>query len=515
MQYPPPHAIPRQATRPSQGRNLLLVLWGIGFLGVLSLLLAITLLVLILYGGGDILPNVKAAGITVGGLNRSEAANTLSSSWQQQGILLRDEDRIWNENPANLGLNIDAETTAQAAYNWGRSDGGLLNGVAALFGQAEVEPHLNVDLAQARARLEEIRPILEEPAKNAGLQVVGGQIQTTPPLEGRALDIDATLAQLQTEAASELADGAIDLVMLPIAPAVTDASPLLQEAQQLLNQPLNIEAYDPIHNESLFWSLSVEQWGAWLLAIPDPANPIGLTFSLDQTALHDYLTARNNELELPRYIRVEEAVKAVNAALASKNLNTWLRVYHQPTTYAVQAGDSISSIGYDLGIPYPWIQAANPDIGALSVGQIINIPSKDDLLPLPIIKNKRIVVSISQQELWAYENGQLKWNWRISTGIARSPTSPGIFQVQSHEINAYAAQWNLYMPHFMGVYNPGPNAGVMNGFHGFPTDASGGYLLWTNNLGTPATYGCILLSLENAQALYDWAEEGVVVEIQR
>jgi lipoprotein-anchoring transpeptidase ErfK/SrfK len=28
------------------------------------------------------------------------------------------------------------------------------------------------------------------------------------------------------------------------------------------------------------------------------------------------------------------------------------------------------------------------------------------------------------------------------------------------------------------------------------------------------TYGCILLSNENAEALYNWAQEGVVVEIQ-
>jgi len=35
-----------------------------------------------------------------------------------------------------------------------------------------------------------------------------------------------------------------------------------------------------------------------------------------------------------------------------------------------------------------------------------------------------------------------------------------------------------------------------------------------NSLGTKVTFGCILLSNENAEALYNWAEEGVVVEIQ-
>jgi lipoprotein-anchoring transpeptidase ErfK/SrfK len=134
-------------------------------------------------------------------------------------------------------------------------------------------------------------------------------------------------------------------------------------------------------------------------------------------------------------------------------------------------------------------------------------------LPYPVDPDKRIVVSISQQKTWVYENGQVKWTWTTSTGIADSPTWPGIYQIISHEPNAYAANWNLWMPDFMGVYQPIPGADFTNGFHGFPTRGAS-QLLWTNDLGTRVTYGCILLSNENAQALYNWAEEGVVVEIQ-
>ena len=53
----------------------------------------------------------------------------------------------------------------------------------------------------------------------------------------------------------------------------------------------------------------------------------------------------------------------------------------------------------------------------------------------------------------------------------------------------------------------------MNGFHGFPT-RGGATLLWTGNLGQPVTYGCILISTDNAIALYGWAQDGVVVEIR-
>jgi lipoprotein-anchoring transpeptidase ErfK/SrfK len=89
-----------------------------------------------------------------------------------------------------------------------------------------------------------------------------------------------------------------------------------------------------------------------------------------------------------------------------------------------------------------------------------------------------------------------------------------VFQVQTHEPRAYAENWNLWMPNFMGIYRPVPTLGFMNGFHGFPT-RNGATLLWTGDLGHPVTYGCILLSSDNAATLYDWAEAGVVVEVRR
>ena len=61
-----------------------------------------------------------------------------------------------------------------------------------------------------------------------------------------------------------------------------------------------------------------------------------------------------------------------------------VRVYHHDTQHTVGHGETFSSIAYDYGIPYPWIQAANPQVDdALSVGQTIIVPSPDALLPLP------------------------------------------------------------------------------------------------------------------------------------
>ncbi|MGE5223280.1 MAG: L,D-transpeptidase, partial [Omnitrophica WOR_2 bacterium] len=170
--------------------------------------------------------------------------------------------------------------------------------------------------------------------------------------------------------------------------------------------------------------------------------------------------------------------------------------------------------GWKNGIPYWRMMAANPGIQdkRLGAGEEVIIPSKDDLLPLPVILGKRIVVSISQQHLWAYQDGETVLDEVISTGIDSSPTQPGVYQVLTHEINAYAELWNLHMPHFLGIYEAWP--GFMNGLHGLPT-LSNGNILWAEILGRPASYGCIILTLDAAEKLYQWADNGVVVEIQR
>lgn len=487
-------------------------------LGILALVVGSSLACLaavagmgLLYAGNAILPGVSAFGVDLGGKSESEATAALEQQWYD-GVIVQDGEREWRVNTADLGIWLDAPATAAAAQDQGRAEGSFFQ---AILGHVDVAPVLNVDLAVTRAGLEALAPQLGMPPINAGVQLVNGQVQATPPQTGRQLDVEATLATLYQNASAVLADGVIELVMTDAYPTVTDSSSMVAQATQLLANPLTIQALDPVTNERHDWSLGPESWSQWLVAAPDASSPTGLALTLEPTGLGDYLAGRAASLPPDRYIEVNEGVQAVQQAVEANTTRAFLRVYHHERQHAIQAGETFSSIAYDYGIPYPWIQQANPGVGdALSVGQTITIPSPDVMLPLPIVYNKRIVVSISQQRMWAYENDQLKWEWVVSTGISSSPTAPGVFQIQSHETNAYAANWNLWMPYFMGVYRPVPTSDFMNGFHGFPTRGSS-QLLWTNNLGTPVTYGCILVSNTNVEQLYTWAEDGVVVEIQR
>jgi lipoprotein-anchoring transpeptidase ErfK/SrfK len=472
---------------------------------VLAVCGAVALGATLIYGGG-VLPKVSVAGVNVGGLSQEAAAERLRTAWNT--VILRDGEREWPINPALLGITMDADATARQAYAQGRGEG---NAFRAIFGEVDVPPIISIDIVTAAVTLDDLAPRFEIPAVNAGVRLVNGQVVAAPAQEGRVLDVVAQIRRLEADVAGEVADGVIDLSMRRVIPTVTDATPMLTLASQLLIHPLQITAYDPIRDQRLIWTLPPEQWSLWLTTATNRAQ---LALALDDPALRNYLVAQQSTLSAPQHIKIDEAAAAVQNALAQGSTQSNIRIYHGDISHTVQPGQTLISIAWDYGLPYPWIQRANPGLGeTLSVGQSIIIPSADNLFEFPPVPGKRIIVSMREQRVRVYENGNVRWDWPASTGISSSPTWPGVYQIISHEPNAYAANWNLWMPSFLGVYRPIPGQAFTNGFHGFPT-RGGSQLLWTNSLGTRVTYGCILLSSENAALLYNWAENGVIVEIR-
>ncbi|MBL8163108.1 MAG: L,D-transpeptidase family protein [Anaerolineae bacterium] len=513
---PPPARVPGAprrlpAPQPRQRKQPRLVLWlsAIVLIGGILACATFTLGIGLIYANG-ILPGVSVAGVALGGLSVNEAERALNESWQT--ITARDSQRAWRINPADLGLTLDARATAERAYQRGRSD--LTAALPAILSRSAVEPVITLDATRAEAGLTVLSAQVVQPVVNAGVRLVNGEVQATEAVPGRTLDVGLTLAQLARDVSGALSDGMLELVMQDVQPTVTDATPMLDQARLLLSNFLDVRVFDPVTGDSVYWSAPPELWGNWLSAQPDANSTTGLALSADPTAINAYLSEQSAAaFDTSRYLKLDEAVASVQAAIAAGRTDPVVRVYHHDRQHTVSAGETITSIAWDYGVPYLYIQQANGGLSSVSAGQSITIPSPDNFLPFAVDPDKRIVVNISRQNVKVYENGQVKWDWVASTGIPDSPTWTGIYQIISHESNAYAGNWNLWMPNFMGVYKPIPGADFTNGFHGFPT-RGGSQLLWTNSLGTRVTYGCILLSDTNIQQLYAWAGEGVVVEIQ-
>lgn len=488
-----------------------------GLVGVTAFVALNVVVVLLVYGYFQafdlVLPGVHVGDVRLGGLSVERATLALHDAWTDgQGITITDGQRTWQAPPAEFGLALDPAATAQRAFEIGHGRGvfaeiGTLIG-SMLHGRT-VSPVARIDAETARAGLGDWADEFYIAPQDATIRINEGQVLVMPGVPGYELDIERTLAVLVADPGGAMQEGAMPLVMTQVPPAVSDVSAVAAEAERMLSSELVIQGYDPVSDDTVQWTASREVIAGWLTVTAGEAGP---QIVASEPQIEAYLEELDTQLGEGRYFDAAESAAAITGALQAGEAAATLIVKHKPTAYTVDYGDTLTSISWKVGVPYWRILEANPGLeqDTLAVGQVITIPSKDDLLPLPVVPGKRIVVGIDQQRLWAYEDGALVYEYVISTGIDRSPTQPGVFQVQEHDPMAYASVWDLHMPNFISIYESWP--GFMNGFHGLPS-RDGGQVLWADSLGHKTSFGCIILDLDDAETLYNWAEDGVVVEI--
>jgi LysM repeat protein len=188
---------------------------------------------------------------------------------------------------------------------------------------------------------------------------------------------------------------------------------------------------------------------------------------------------------------------------------------HASTTYTVRGGDTLASIAHQYGVTlWTLVQVNSISNPALIVpGQTLVIPKKSSLASPSagaVVGNKRIVIDLSDQRMVTYQGNAQVHFFVVSTGMPGANTVPGTYQVLDKYPNAYASTWNLQMPYWLGIYWAGS---LENGIHALPI-LPNGQRLWEGYLGTPVSYGCVILSTEDARTLYHWAEVGTPVIVQ-
>jgi lipoprotein-anchoring transpeptidase ErfK/SrfK len=459
-----------------------------------------------------VFPNVYALGVQLGGKTPAEATAELQkvAPYVDTGVLvLRDGERQWSYRWSQAGLGVDVEATVQAAYAKGRS-GSLADQAAVWFYYHDILPRFTFDEVAAHTLLAELSVEASSPVVDPQLALDQGRIVLVPGRAGRLLDISATLGQLQTRGG---APGRVEisLVFEDVAPPELAVEAINAEAETLLNRQIQIHAYDVLTGETLTWNLGRDEIATWLyLTTHEDGQP---SVGINQHGIRSTLIALADGLGDGRGFLFDEAAAQTRVAFDAGQTDLWLYLTHPERIYVVQSGDTLTSLSARHGMPAGLVAEANPsiDIDRLYVGQEIRIPSQDILTPHMPVPDKKIVVSVTEQRTRVYENGQLLYEWVVSTGLEDSPTHQGTFQVLGKDENAYASQWDLWMPYFVSVYPAG--GGVINGFHELPI-LSNGRRLWAGSLGRPASYGCIILGIPDAEVLYNWAEVGVTVVIE-
>jgi hypothetical protein len=121
---------------------------------------------------------------------------------------------------------------------------------------------------------------------------------------------------------------------------------------------------------------------------------------------------------------------------------------------------------------------------------------------------KEIVVSISQEYLWAYEDGVDVLETYVSTGTAETPevsTPTGYFSILT-KLDSQTMEGTI-----SGQYYRVPDVPYVMYFDNLGDALHGTY--WHNNFGHPMSHGCVNLPMDVAAWMYEWAPVGTPVTI--
>ena len=237
------------------------------------------LLVLVLLGAAlgwqywhanRVFSGVTIAGVPVGGLTPSEAVDRLNRTLRRQPLpplLVSYGDRQWPVAAGQATATSDVLAAVNQAYMVGRrgdTASRLAEQFTAALGQVDVQPVLNLNVAQLRYALSQIAADVRTPAR-PGVQVNDVQIDAQPGID---VDVEATLAALVTALESN-----------------TDAAPVVA--------PLNVLYLEPPPE---LVNLPQEEQGADALT---PLQPLilrdaryGYEFAIDPASLQEMLFSK-------------------------------------------------------------------------------------------------------------------------------------------------------------------------------------------------------------------------------
>jgi lipoprotein-anchoring transpeptidase ErfK/SrfK len=204
-------------------------------------------------------------------------------------------------------------------------------------------------------------------------------------------------------------------------------------------------------------------------------------------------------LELPMF--ETERLTPAESVMASYNGAT--------STHVVEAGEELGLIAKRYNVSISDVAALNgiDDPNLIYPGQSLTIPAPGEYAPsaaeappAPTATGRSILVSISNQRIYAYENGALVHSHLTSTGLPDTPTVLG--------------DYNVYVKHTAtdmsgpGYYLPGVPY-TMYFYQGYAIHGT----YWHNNFGRPMSHGCVNLPVEEAAWFFDFATVGTMVRV--
>jgi vancomycin resistance protein YoaR len=261
---------------------------------------------------GKILPGVSLAGIDLSGLTPEEASSLVTQkiAYPTQGsIAFQDGSKVWIAKPSELGLFLDPQTSARAAYQKGRQ-GSPLERLSARFqawySGVDIPPLMVFDERMTQKYLRGIAAEIDLPTVEASLSVSGTEVVVQPGQVGRTLDIDTALQDLREHIPS-MTDGIIYLQVRETPPVILDVSEQAEIARRILSAPLVLQVPNAEEGDPDTWTFEPAVL-AEMLTIERVENPEGARY---QVALNSETMRPFLEGVAPQLARLPENARFI------------------------------------------------------------------------------------------------------------------------------------------------------------------------------------------------------------
>jgi lipoprotein-anchoring transpeptidase ErfK/SrfK len=440
-----------------------------------------------------IAPGTIVAGINVGGMTVGAASDAVSQRLANTTVVLTGADgdlpirggqlgatlvsapteaAPTELDGGDLGATVNAHALAEKAY----SQSPLWN-VTAWNGKAAVTPTVTLDEKTATAALRKIAPRLFVEPVNATLAFdpATASYTVTPAVDGAGVDLDSLRDALQgalTSGESSVEVAAKSTVL----PASASTEAVTATATQL-NAILD---------------------GAGFYVGDERTVPI------DRAVVASWITLSTNDDGTYSYTAdkaaIQKVVDTLPTAINRDPVNgAEITDTGGATLDTVTAGVDGRALGDTSGVAAAYADQLTTGNPAFVLPVTVT--------PAQVTKTSRnIVVNLSEQRTYLFENGQVIDSFLISSGVAGHDSHTGNFRITAKLTSQNMGNPDLTQAPNYYTQNV-PDVMYYNGDEAL----HGAY--WHNNFGNVMSHGCINMPLDKAANVFDWAPMGTEVSV--
>ncbi len=337
--------------------------------GLLVLFLLAANLLFSAFYSRRILPGVMMNGVPLGGLTVDQAAGEIARAvtFPETGtILLVADDKTWAAAPVQLGVYLDPQASARAAYEIGRK-GSLFDilakRISSFSSTSQAFPTFIYDQKASVSYLQQIAALINQPIREASISLDGTRVIVNQGQRGYQLDYAASLQNISQQVQS-MQNGSVQLAVLQTSPTILDAAMSGEQAQNLLGQPFTLAVPAPgeaiqIQPDALAQMITFEQTSG--------ANGAQYQIGINATLMHAYLTSIEESLntspENARFIFNDETgqLDLMTPAVIGRTLNVDQSV--SVINDAAHAGVHTADLVFDTQNPAVMDSAKGADLG--------------------------------------------------------------------------------------------------------------------------------------------------------